>query len=245
MDVLDLLASDNYIILNKSLAKEIGLENAILFGALCSYQRIFKEEEFFREQEKIIADTCLSEYLVRKSIKELKELQLISVCKKGLPAKYYFKINTSSVLKILSSSGANFYTTGDYKFDTTINNKENNKNNINKVSKKDETFDDILNSLVFDEKLKEALLDFIKMRKIIKKPLTNRALKSIITRLNEFSGGNNNKAILMLDQSIRNSWQDVYELKELKNKNKADFQTRDYTKEELNNLYDSLDDTEI
>lgn len=142
MDILDLLANDNYIVLNKSLAKEIGIENAIVFGALCSYQRMYKDEEFYREQEKIIEDTCLTEYLVRKSIKELKELELINVVKKGLPAKYYFKINTTSALKILTSSGAKFDTTGDSKNETSIfniNNIYEEKKEINKNNKENNT----------------------------------------------------------------------------------------------------------
>lgn len=132
MDILDLLAGDNYIIVNKTLIKEIGLENAIVFGALCSYQRSFGNEEFYREQEKIIDDTGLSEYVVRKAIKELKELELIEITKKGMPAKYYYKINLSLTFKFLKSSGIKFDTTSPIKFDTTNNNINNNINsNIN------------------------------------------------------------------------------------------------------------------
>ena len=83
MDALDLLSNDNYITVNKTLIKEIGLENAIVFGVLCGYQRGYGTEEFYKEQEKIIDDTGLSEYLVRKSIKELTDLKYILVVKKG------------------------------------------------------------------------------------------------------------------------------------------------------------------
>ena len=139
MDLLDLLAQDNFIIINRTLANEIGLENAIVLGALCSYQRAFKGEEFYREQDKLIQDTCLTEYLVRKAIKDLKELNLISIEKKGLPAKYYYKINTTSLIKILTTSGAKFDTTSDTKNDTTKNNnnKDNNSNNNIKENTKE------------------------------------------------------------------------------------------------------------
>ena len=127
MDVLDLLSTDNYIPLNRTLAKEIGLESAILFGALCGYQRHYGNEEFYKEQDKLVEDTCLSEYLIRQATKNLVSLELIIVNKKGLPAKHYYKVNRAKLFELLTTSGAKFDTTGDIKSDTT-NNKTNNKN---------------------------------------------------------------------------------------------------------------------
>lgn len=137
MDILDLLASDNYVIVNKTLVKEIGLENAIVFGTLCGYQRGFENNEFYREQEKLIEDTGLSEYSVRKAIKELKELELIEVTKKGMPAKYYYKINFSLTFKFLTSSGIKSGTTSGIKSGTTNkNNIDKNKSDINSSNNK-------------------------------------------------------------------------------------------------------------
>jgi len=161
MEILDLLATDNFILYNKTIAKGIGVENAVLFGALCSYQKSFKGEEFYREQEKIMQDTALTEYAVRKGIKDLQEYGLIIVTKKGLPAKYYFRINEKMLLKILkngesggfissaensttsghtlggylSTSGAEIDTTSGYENSTTggaeIDTTINNNNNNN------------------------------------------------------------------------------------------------------------------
>lgn len=133
MDALDLLASNNYITVNKTLIKEIGLENAIIFGLLCGYQRGYGSEEFYKEQEKIIEDSCLSEYLVRKSIKELKEMKYIFVEKKGMPAKYYYKINLDLLsFKLEKSSGVKSDTTGGLEF--KAQNKNNNKNEYNNIN---------------------------------------------------------------------------------------------------------------
>lgn len=92
-------------------------------------------------------------------------------------------------------------------------------NNIKKESKKEESFDDIINSMCQNEELKNTLYDFIKMRKVIKKPLTNRALKSIINKVKKLSNGKGSLAIAILDQSITNCWQDVYELRNNNNNN--------------------------
>ncbi len=76
-----------------------------------------------------------------------------------------------------------------------------------------ESYDEIITSLVDKVELQDVLYEFIKMRKLIKKPMTNRALKRIIMRLKEFSGEDIPLAIEILDQSIRNNWQDIYPLK--------------------------------
>lgn len=80
--------------------------------------------------------------------------------------------------------------------------------------KKKESFDDILNLVngITDE-LKDAYLEFIKMRKLIKKPLTNYALKNIIKKVDEYSNGDIQIMIAILNQSIVNSWQGVFPLK--------------------------------
>lgn len=137
--ILSLLAKQNYITYNKPLAKIIGIDEAILYGELCSISCYNNEEEFSYEQEKIIDDTCLSEYRVRNALKKLIEFNLVEVNKKGLPSRYYYKLNDDAFKKImqisdesLTTSPIKFDTTGDSKFDTTnIINKKDNKN-INK-----------------------------------------------------------------------------------------------------------------
>ena len=51
------------------------------------------------------------------------------------------------------------------------------------------------------------------MRKAIKKPVTDRALKTILNKLDKFADTDKGK-ILILEKSIENSWQTVYEIKE-------------------------------
>lgn len=61
--------------------------------------------------------------------------------------------------------------------------------------------------------LNKTLLDFVEMRKEIKKKLTTRALKMILNKLNKLADEEYTK-IKILEQSILHSWQDVYELKQ-------------------------------
>lgn len=138
MDILDLLASDNYIPYNRTLAKEMGIEPAILLATLCGYQRHYKMEEFYREQSNIIEDTCLTEYSIRQATKILIQKGLIIVKKKGLPAKNYYKINTKKLIECLSTSGNENSTTTSSENETTCNTTNNTTNNKinNKIDNK-------------------------------------------------------------------------------------------------------------
>ena len=63
----------------------------------------------------------------------------------------------------------------------------------------------------------EALMEnwngFCEMRKEIKKPLTDRAAKMILNELERLAPGDNHTKGLILDQSVKRCWQDVYPLK--------------------------------
>lgn len=59
----------------------------------------------------------------------------------------------------------------------------------------------------------KAFDDFLLMRKNIKKPATIKAIELIKDKLSKLSNGNEKMAIDILNQSIMNSWQDVYNLK--------------------------------
>jgi hypothetical protein len=63
-----------------------------------------------------------------------------------------------------------------------------------------------------NEILQSAFNDFLEMRKAIKKPMTERAIKNLAVKLNKLSPDIYTQADI-LDQSINHSWQDVYPLK--------------------------------
>lgn len=98
------------------------------------------------------------------------------------------------------------------KDNNTIINNTNNNNTSNKKESKKDNYDDIINELVKDPDLKEGLYEFIKMRKLIKKPLTDRALRQLINKLFTLST-NKDELIQILDNSIINNWASVYPLK--------------------------------
>jgi len=74
-----------------------------------------------------------------------------------------------------------------------------------------------------DEELNNAFLDFLDMRKKIKKPATDRAIKMAINKLENLSGGDKEKKIDIINQSIMNCWQDLFPLRTERKVNDVDW----------------------
>lgn len=71
---------------------------------------------------------------------------------------------------------------------------------------------DRLSAFQMDARVEPALSDFINHRKSIKKPMTDRAVELLLTKLKKLSA-KPEEQIRILNQSILNGWQDVYPLK--------------------------------
>lgn len=78
------------------------------------------------------------------------------------------------------------------------------------------TYNNVNNDNKVNKEVVEALNGFIEMRKKIKKPLTERALKMIKEKAWNLSGKNEKNVVLILNQSTLNAWQDVFPLREEK-----------------------------
>lgn len=103
MDVIDFLSNDGYIIVNKKIAKEIGLNEAILLGELCSEYKYWRNQNklengwFFSTIENVEENTTLSAYQQRKSLKILEDLKLIEVRLKGTPPVRHIFLNVENL----------------------------------------------------------------------------------------------------------------------------------------------------
>ena len=96
--------------------------------------------------------------------------------------------------------------------DNNINNINNTNINNKKERKKETSYDKIINSMVEDEEIKNSIYEFIKMRNLIKKPMTDRALTMLINKLKKLSSDKDTQ-IKILEKSILKNWTDIYELK--------------------------------
>ncbi len=107
MNILSLLASDNYIIVNKELIKRLGLEESIIVGDLASmYLYLSKENKlgddgfFFYTIEAMQENTSLSDYQQRKALENLKNKGIIEIQRREIPAKRFIKLDIEKLEEI-------------------------------------------------------------------------------------------------------------------------------------------------
>ena len=104
-------------------------------------------------------------------------------------------------------------------FNTPIkeNLKDNNtviNNTFNTTVKKERktTYNAILSGIE-DAELKTLYLDYIKMRKLIKAPMTDRALQMLIKKVNDLEPYSIDNQKQLLETAIMNNWKSVYPIK--------------------------------
>jgi hypothetical protein len=107
-----------------------------------------------------------------------------------------------------------------YEDNNTLNN-----NTFNNTSKKERkaSYDEILSSIT-DDDLKILYLDYIKMRKLIKSPMTDRALQMLIKKVNELEPDSIDRQKQMLENAIMNNWKSVYPIKKEANNGQRELQ---------------------
>mgnify|MGYP003641029518 CR=1 FL=1 len=124
----NLLSSSAFLVVNKTLAKNIGLKETILLADLISKEEYFinngmTDGWFFNTEANIQKDTTLTPYQQRNALKSLKNHEIIETMRKGIPAKQYFKINEEQVIKFLNNKSSTNLTTINKNKEITLNNK--------------------------------------------------------------------------------------------------------------------------
>lgn len=84
--------------------------------------------------------------------------------------------------------------------------------NTNKKNKNVKNEKNVINTYSDIPELNQAILEFVKFRKGIKKPMTDNAVKLMIGKLNKMTS-NVNEQIEIINQSILNGWTGLYPLK--------------------------------
>lgn len=82
-------------------------------------------------------------------------------------------------------------------------------------AKKEITIEELENlTQGFKGELYVKIHDFVAFRREMGKPMTLRAVKLFLKHLHELSEANGDKGIAIIEQSMRNGWQDIYQLKD-------------------------------
>ena len=105
-----ILASTPFLILNKCLLVNLGVDASLVLSDLIQKEEYFKDSSqnnggyFFNVTQDISCSTTLSYYQIRQALSVLEKWGIIKVVLKGVPAKKHFKIDHSQILNFLTSS---------------------------------------------------------------------------------------------------------------------------------------------
>lgn len=112
---------------------------------------------------------------------------------------------------------------------TTNEQQNNTNNNVKNVNNIKNIYSD------YPEELKKALDSFVEMRKKIKSPLTEKGMQLALNKLKKLST-NETTQIEIINEAVLKCWKSFYPLKQ-EQKNKNNYEQRQYNACELNNLY--------
>lgn len=168
MNILSLLASDNYIVINRDLLKKYGINVALMLCELASEYNYFDQSGkledgmFYSTIDNINERTGLSKYQQSEALKVLDKIGIVKSVVKGIPAKRFFKIDVEELAKqIVNISPSTCKEIGKLdgeKLETKNNNRKliNNSNNLkDKESKKEKSNNTQNQQVEISEELKQ------------------------------------------------------------------------------------------
>lgn len=96
------LSPGSFFMVNKVLAQYFKSNDAaVVISHLVFLDGLFEGREFYQQQERLAKDCNVAIHTLRVIIKKLTQEGIITVVKKGLPAKNYYKLNLKVLEKIL------------------------------------------------------------------------------------------------------------------------------------------------
>ena len=141
MSIINILASQNFIVLNKTLIKQLGLHNAVVLSELCQEytywhkEKKLKEGWFYSSQNNISENIGLSTRQISNAVQELINQQLISIKLVGMPAITHYFIDEQNLTNLLCKNCITSNAKNDIQEEQILHTNNNNnsiKNNINK-----------------------------------------------------------------------------------------------------------------
>jgi len=97
-----IIGNKSHWTINKSLAREIGLIETLILQHIIDLQSVFDKEEIFQSYEDMAEELGVSVYAIKNGIPILRKLGLISVERKSVGFRNFYKIDEEVVLNYLN-----------------------------------------------------------------------------------------------------------------------------------------------
>jgi hypothetical protein len=230
MDNSRYLINEDPIFFLPTLAVGIGLNEAILLQKIHGWLQCTPKEHVGRNwiynsykswHEQL---PFMSEITIKRAVKNLIDKKIIiteNFNKNSFDKTLWYSIDYEKLNEIVEISDSIKMIPSrvsdcdyrEYQNDTTNTNNNYNNNNNNKKREN-------IEKLYFENnKVNDIFLEFLDLRKKIKAVNSDRAINTLINKLNKYD---DDTKFMMIEQSIVNSWKDVYELKNKQSKKEDD-----------------------
>ena len=206
-NLLRILSNDNFLMINRDLIKELGVEETVLFAELCYEQfyweinnKLQKDGMFYSTVENIEERLGLKKKKQLAILKKLKELNLIEIKYHDTPRKRYIKVNVIELEKIQDK----YY---KEKNDKNITLKETDFDIINKVFFENE----------FSNELKNTFSEYVlELKKYKKFEVTLKNVRGLAKSLREFKESSIEDQKKIINKSKQKRWTGFYPIKKKK-----------------------------
>ena len=113
MSIVNFLATNNYIVVNKTMIKKLGIDAAILLGELCN-EFVYTQEQgdltddgyFCATVELIENNTGLKEKRQREALNLMCDNGILDIDIRTIPAKRFIRINEEIITEIMGGTSS-------------------------------------------------------------------------------------------------------------------------------------------
>lgn len=191
MYIYDALASDNYLVVDKTLMRLFGNDAALFIGELFYRRRKYLAEGslqsdgyFYATVNSIQENINLSEYTQNKILTELENLGLVKTEKRGMPAKRFIYIDGGLFQKVLDEKSTTVCTVPEDLSHKCPNSSGYINNNI--INNKDLSVLSKDNTSKSSVDRKAATVSKTSQSKLFSSPKTGKTKKQVTQKINQF-----------------------------------------------------------
>ena len=223
-NLLKIISNDNYLLLNRDLIRELGLDETVLLCELCHEQQYWQDKNslqkdgfFYSTVENIENQIGIKKKKQLTIINKLKALNLIEVKYHDMPKKRYIKVNVSEI--------------------ESLQEKYSSKKEAEKIKLTEFDYD-IINKVFFEKELskeiKNTFAEYVLVLKQYKKFDVNlKNMRGLLNSFLQFKDKSIEEQKKIINQSKNKKWKSFYPIREkIKQNSKKEEQKKVSSKSE-------------
>ena len=221
----------DYVVIQNWMVSKLRLKgnDLIVYAIIYGFSRNQNGQRFIGSLQYLADWTNSTKNGVAKNLRNLLDLGYIEKTEEIVAGvkHCYYEVTDLDAIQLCCMGVSNSVGQGIQQSCTNnINNNIDKKNIANNINKGVSAVDRMISDLDASEKLKEALTNFVAMRKTIRAPITEIGMQMLLSKLFRI-GADDATRIAILEQSIMNGWKGIFELHNNARSNKTKAEQRE------------------